>query len=156
MGTRALTFVYDGETPIINMYRQYDGYPSGHGQELAEFLTQGKLVNGLSGKNETVFNGMGCLAAQMIANFKQTPGGFYIHPVTDTECGQDYEYHVYEREDELRVRVTNRGFNMFGLTMDDTNETLFDGNVIEFLDYCNPEKEQFEVDLTEGQAVGRG
>jgi hypothetical protein len=155
MGTRALTFVYDGETPIINMYRQYDGYPSGHGQELAEFLTQGKLVNGLSGKNETVFNGMGCLAAQMIANFKQTPGGFYIHPVTDTECGQDYEYHVYQVEDDIRVRVTNRGCNMFGLTMSDTNEALFDGSAVEFLDYCNPEKEQFEVDLTEGQAVGR-
>ena len=38
MGTRSLTFVYDGEQPIINMYRQFDGYPSGHGQELAEFL----------------------------------------------------------------------------------------------------------------------
>ena len=45
MGTRALTFVYDsykeelGEIvyrPIINLYRQYDGYPSGHGVELAE------------------------------------------------------------------------------------------------------------------------
>ena len=33
MGTRSLTFVYDeyGEK-IINMYRQYDGYPSGHGR----------------------------------------------------------------------------------------------------------------------------
>jgi hypothetical protein len=158
MGTRALTFVYDGSTPIINMYRQYDGYPSGHGLELAEFLTQGKLVNGLSGKNETVFNGMGCLAAAMVANFKQSAGGFYIHSVEDTECGQDYEYHVYEGLDsegerELRVRVTNRGCNLFGLTMSDTNESLFDGTAVEFLDYCNPEKEQFEVDLTEGQAI---
>jgi len=156
MGTRALTFVYDGSTPIINMYRQYDGYPSGHGLELAEFLTQGRLVNGLSGKNETVFNGMGCLAAAMIANFKQSAGGFYIHSVEDTECGQDYEYHVYQVGDELRVRVTNRGCNLFGLTMSDTTENLFDGTAVEFLDYCNPEKEQFEVDLTEGQAVGRG
>jgi hypothetical protein len=156
MGTRALTFVYDGSTPIINMYRQYDGYPSGHGLELAEFLTQGRLVNGLSGKNETVFNGMGCLAAAMIANFKQSAGGFYIHSVEDTECGQDYEYHVYQVGDELRVRVTNRGCNMFGLTQSDTNDNIFDGTAVEFLDYCNPEKEQFEVDLTEGQAVGRG
>jgi hypothetical protein len=156
MGTRALTFVYDGSTPIINMYRQYDGYPSGHGLELAEFLTQGRLVNGLSGKNETVFNGMGCLAAAMVANFKQSAGGFYIYSVESTECGQDYEYHVYQVGDELRVRVTNRGCNLFGLTMSDTNENLFDGTAVEFLDYCNPEKEQFEVDLTEGQAVGRG
>ena len=60
MGTRSLTFVYtdhyDGEKPkpIINMYRQFDGYPSGHGLELSEFLssfdavvnvTPGKLAN---------------------------------------------------------------------------------------------------------------
>jgi hypothetical protein len=136
MGTRALTFVYDGSTPIVNMYRQYDGYPSGHGLELAQFLTRGKLVHGLSGKDEVVFNGMGCLAAAMIANFKETPGGFYIHSVEDTECGQDYEYHVYQAGDEIRVRVTDRGCNMFGLTMSDTNDNIFDGPAVEFLDYC--------------------
>jgi hypothetical protein len=156
MGTRALTFVYDGSTPIVNMYRQYDGYPSGHGLELAEFLTRGQLVNGLRGNDKASFNGMGCLAAAMVANFKETPGGFYIYSVEDTECGQDYEYHVYQVEDKIRVRVTNRGCNMFGLTMSDTNDNIFDGTAVEFLDYCNPEKEQFEVDLTEGQAVGRG
>jgi hypothetical protein len=136
MGTRALTFVYDGSTPIVNMYRQYDGYPSGHGLELAQFLTRGRLVNGLSGKDEVVFNGMGCLAAAMIANFKETPGGFYIYSVESTECGQDYEYHVYQAGDEIRVRVTNRGCNMFGLTMSDTNDNIFDGSAVEFLDYC--------------------
>jgi hypothetical protein len=136
MGTRALTFVYDGSTPIVNMYRQYDGYPSGHGLELAAFLTRGKLVHGLSGKDEVVFNGIRCLAAAMIANFKETPGGFYIYSVEDTECGQDYEYHVYQVGDELRVRVTNRGCNMFGLTQSDTNDNIFDGTAAEFLDYC--------------------
>jgi hypothetical protein len=136
MGTRALTFVYDGSTPIVNMYRQYDGYPEGHGLELAQFLTRGQLVSGLSGKEEVVFNGMGCLAAAMVSNFKETPGGFYIHSVEDTECGQDYEYHVYQREDEIRVRVTDRGCNMFGLTMSDTNKNLFDGTAVEFLDFC--------------------
>jgi hypothetical protein len=29
------------------MYRQFDGYPSGHGQELAEFLLSGEMVNGI-------------------------------------------------------------------------------------------------------------
>jgi hypothetical protein len=136
MGTRALTFVYEGDKAIVNMYRQYDGYPSGHGLDLAQFLTRGQLVNGLSGKDTMSFNGMGCLAAAMVANFKETPGGFYIHSVEDTECGQDYEYHVYEREGEIRVRVTDRGCNMFGLTMSDTNESLFDGTAVEFLDFC--------------------
>jgi hypothetical protein len=141
MGTRALTFVYEGERALVNMYRQYDGYPSGHGLELATFLTRGQLVNGLSGKDEVSFNGMSCLAASMIANFKETPGGFYIYSVEETECGQDYEYHVYEGQDsegerEIRVRVTDRGCNMFGLTMSDRNEALFDGSAVEFLNYC--------------------
>jgi hypothetical protein len=148
MGTRALTFVYQGETPIINMYRQYDGYPKGHGAELAKFLIGGSMVNGLTSSDAPVFNGMGCLAAQMIAHFKQTPGGFYIHPVTDTECGQDYEYHIYqstdpvpfgEGEPPLRVRITHRGCNLFGLTMSDTNESIFDGTVQELAEYCGVE-----------------
>jgi hypothetical protein len=83
---------------------------------------------------------MGCLAAQLIAHFKQTPGGFYIHPVTDTECGQDYEYHVYQDAEGLRVRITDRGCNMFGLTMSDKNDAIFDGTLAEFTAFCT-EKE---------------
>ena len=52
MGTRSLTFVYEKygqiQKPVVNMYRQFDGYPKGHGAELAEFLNGGRLVNGLS------------------------------------------------------------------------------------------------------------
>lgn len=103
MGTRSLTYVYDSKyvigdkTPIVCMYRQFDGYPTGHGAELAEFINSGKMVNGLGLETDRVFNGMGCMAAQMIAHFKQTPGGFYIYAVDlDQDCWQDYEYHVFE------------------------------------------------------------
>ena len=141
MGTRSLTFVYDEQDVIINMYRQYDGYPTGHGLELAEFLAQFTMVNGL-GVNEDrkVANGMGCLAAQLVAHFKVGAGGFYLYPATAVDCGQDYEYHVYQDAEGLRVRITNRGCNMFGLTMSDTNESIFDGTVMEFFDFCT-EKE---------------
>ena len=74
MGTRSLTFVYDSyrmnigklvHEPIINFYSQYDGYPTGHGAELAEFLSGGHIVNGIPlGKDAKFFNGMGDLAAQ--------------------------------------------------------------------------------------------
>lgn len=149
MGTRSLTFVYEGEEAIINLYRQYDGYPEGHGADLALFLTRGQLVNGISGKATTQFNGMGCLAAQMVAEFKKGPGQFYLYPVSAKDCGQDYEYHIYEREGEVRVRIQNRGFNMFGFTMDDTNEALFDGNCTEFYNFCvkEPEAEETETQL---------
>jgi len=136
MGTRALTFVYDGEKPIVNLYRQYDGYPTGHGAELAEFLDGFKVVNGIGAETTRIANGMGCLAAQVVAHFKDSVGGFYIHSVDATECGQDYEYHVYQKDRELRVRVTDRGYNMFGLTMSDTNASIFDGTVAEFKLFC--------------------
>ena len=120
MGTRSLTYVYDGETPIICMYRQYDGYLSGHGQELANFLNELTIGNGISGESDlfTYANGMGDLAAQMIVWFKKTPGGFYIHPVdSNQDCWQEYEYHVYEKH----VVVKN------------PTEVIFDGYWSDFL-----------------------
>ena len=124
MGTRSLTFVYDGDVPVINMYRQFDGYPSGHGAELAEFLDGFEVVNGIGKVQPKIANGMGCLAAQLIANFKKTVGGFYIHPVTETDCWQDYEYHVYED----KVVVKN------------PTEVIFEGAWDEFKEFCVEKK----------------
>ena len=137
MGTRSLTFVYDGDKPILNLYRQYDGYPTGHGAELAQFLEGFTIVNGIGRETTRVANGMGCLAAQVVAHFKDSVGGFYIHSVDATECGQDFEYHVYQKDRELRVRITDRGCNMFGLTMSDKNDSIFDGSVAEFVMFCS-------------------
>ena len=48
MSTRSLTFVKDDTNRVVmNMYRQCDGYPSGLGAELYEFLKDIKMVNGL-------------------------------------------------------------------------------------------------------------
>lgn len=123
MGTRSLTYVYDDATPIICMYRQFDGYPSGHGVELSEFLNSfDEITNGyMLGETRKIANGMGCLAAQMIANFKQSVGGFYIHAVTDDNCGQDYEYHVYREH----VIVKNYSGNV-----------MFDGDWKSFHHFC--------------------
>ena len=123
MGTRSLTYVYVEDTPIMCMYRQFDGYPSGHGVELAEFLTQIEMGNGMADKPElfSFANGMGCLAAQMIVNFKKSPGGFYIYPVElDQACWQEYEYHVYEKQ----VVVKN------------PTEVIFKGSYDEFMSFC--------------------
>ena len=151
MGTRSLTFVYEKygqiQKPVVNMYRQYDGYPEGHGAELAEFLNGGRLVNGLSATktaDEAVYNGMGCLAASMVAHFKQTPGSFYIHPVDVTDCGQDYEYHIYDDNgllsgSQFRIEVYYCGCNMFGMS-GDTHDIIFKGNLKEFTEFCK-EKE---------------
>ena len=121
MGTRSLTYVYSEDTPLINMYRQFDGYPSGHGAELAEFLSGFEVVNGFGEVKPKLANGMGCLAAQLIANFKQSVGGFYIYAVTDNDCGQEYEYHVYEN----RVVVK------------DPTAVIFEGDYQSFAEFCS-------------------
>ena len=120
MGTRSLTFVYDGDVPVINIYRQYDGYPSGHGHELAQFLDSKNLVNGYGEQNSFEANGMGCLAAQLIVQLKHGVGGIYIYPVSSTDCFQDYEYHVYE--DKVIVK--------------DPTAVIFEGTWEEFAQFC--------------------
>jgi hypothetical protein len=129
MGTRSLTFVYDEQgEKIINLYRQFDGYPTGHGQELAEFLNT----------TET-YNGSGCLAAQLVSFFKKEPMNFYLYPLSAEDCGQDYEYHVYT-DGEIRVKIMDCGWNVFGQTQDDTYEPLFEGNIAQFKKYCASEQ----------------
>jgi hypothetical protein len=89
------------QSEICLVYRQYDGYPTGHPLETAEWLATAKVVNGL-GMSETqlVFNGAGCLAAQLIAKFKDGPGGTYIHPLKSRgECWEDYLYDIIVTED---------------------------------------------------------
>ena len=125
MGTRSLTYVYDDNTPVVCMYRQFDGYPSGHGMELADFLNSGKLVNGFRSEDTNVFNGMCCLAAQMVAHFKKGPGGIYLMaPTPDSDHGQEYEYHVRLEGTQLRIEVR------------DPAERIFLGTLEEFTTFC--------------------
>jgi hypothetical protein len=130
MGTRSLTFVYDDNRKVLCMYRQFDGYPSGHGRELATFLNGFvDVVNGIRiGDTRKIANGMGCLAAQLVANFKLVPengvGGFYLYPTNSKDCGQEYEYHVYI--DKVVVKETY-----------DNNKTIFTGTWAEFSKFCD-------------------
>ena len=137
MGTRSLTFVYDEDgRKIINMYRQYDGYPSGHGKDLAEFLEPITMVNGIGMTGAVIANGPGCLAAQLVAHFKDGPGGIYLEPVSQTSCGQDYEYHVKPKGEGAGLTITCQrieGLRPF------RRKKIFDGSIEEFKAFCEKE-----------------
>jgi len=123
MGTRSLTYieeswqtavadeennneVHEKKQNILCMYRQYDGYLSGHGAELAEFLQDFNVVNGYNSNTpKRSANGMGCLAAQLIAHFKDGIGNIYIHEPNDSDCGEEYTYTIYEEDGKVRVRA---------------------------------------------------
>lgn len=129
MGTRSLTYVYADYEPIVCMYRQFDGYPSGHGKELAEFLKPFVIVNGLrleeSGKK--IANGAGCLAAQMVAYFKGAPGGFYLQSVTNRDYSWiDYIYRIYVDSEALTYKI-------------DVDNELHQASIDEFIKFCEKE-----------------
>lgn len=131
MGTRSLTFFIDPsypDEPTACMYRQMDGYPSSHGLELADFLKGITIVNGYTSKHAagTHANGVGCLAAQAIAHFKNEHGigGIYLEPTTRVGKWEDYIYKVFANEEaQIRVEVYSIG----------TDEPLFSGTPTEML-----------------------
>ena len=111
MGTRSLTYVYDEDhNKLCCMYRQYDGYPSGHGNKLAEFLAPITLVNGINNQTpKKSANGMGCLAAQLVAHFKQEIGGIYLEPlIRGLDRDQEYEYHIFENTIQVYTKHWNK------------------------------------------------
>lgn len=107
MGTRAITKVYDNDGDmLISLYRQFDGYQDCHGKELKDFLLKGSLVNGFQSKNQPDFNGMGCLAAQLISNFKKCIGNFYVQSDKFEDDIVDYIYEIGQEGNELTLKVT--------------------------------------------------
>lgn len=118
MGTRSLVNIKDddGKT-IVTLYRQYDGYPTGMGQDIKDALNGGdvELLNGFSGqKSPAAFNGIGCMAAYLIGALKHrlaekvTPnpkldkligkddrnpiGNVYLYPPDTNDVGEEFVY----------------------------------------------------------------
>lgn len=136
MGTRSLTHVMDGNQLLVTIYRQYDGYPVGHGQQLVDFLKQYELVNGISDREAKVFNGMGCCAAQIVAHLKTEPGNIYLEPPGTKNVGEEYTYTLSERDGNFYLRVTSGPMTMFGLDFTEENQSddkvIFAGPISEY------------------------
>ena len=135
MGTRSLTrFItqHDDEKFVITcVYRQYDGYPQGHGKELADFLNSGVMVNGFGQSEQKQFNGIGCLAAQFIAEFKKGVGGIYIHEPNSNDCGEEFVYEVIYKYPKGFGKVDEDSLTMSCYDVY-KKQTIFEGNPKEF------------------------
>jgi hypothetical protein len=99
MGTHSLIrFKQCGRT-IVAVYQQYDGYPEGVGLQLAGFLRSRRLCNGIPVGDAPPSpathwaNGVGCMAAQFVVEFKKQAGGLYLHhpDSPDERFGWTYE-----------------------------------------------------------------
>ena len=89
-----VSFSEHPERVEVQVYKHFDGYPEGHPVNLARFLNEFEIVNGIPFEDDSrIANGLGCLAAQYIAAFKMKPGDLYVEN-PDTEHG-DIEYITY-------------------------------------------------------------
>jgi hypothetical protein len=141
MSTHAITVIKENGKPLVNLYRQMDGYPDGHGQELYDFLAPVKLVNGIRcGQEDPALfaNGAGCLAASLVARFKAAVGEFYLVSSAD----------AWEAEYLYEINVVG---NTFGAVVVKKGEAiLFEGSLHGFGDWIR--KSQGEV--TRGGGMG--
>jgi len=101
MGTRSLTYVFDGFEPVVCIYRQFDGYPEIHGKELKEILEGIPIVDGVPPIGaEQLFNGVDDMAATLVARLREMhprDGNIrLIEPVyPPRDVFQEYEWYVF-------------------------------------------------------------
>jgi hypothetical protein len=134
MGIRSIVRVKEGKATLVTIYRQYDGYPSGMGDDIKKILNNGqaRITNGFSGNDKApeLFNGAGCLSAYLVGQLKENKiGNTYIFPNSTKDAGQDYEYVItIDKHKHIKMKVTNV-FNKKVIFNDYISE--FDGEAIE-------------------------
>jgi len=108
MATRAIIRIAEREDGVsfsehpeeirAQIYHHYDGYPEGLGCNLAEFLCDFRVVNGLPlnyFENIKVANGMGCLTAQLIAGLKEEAGNVYVDYINAKRTDIEFTYYIW-------------------------------------------------------------
>jgi len=109
MSTRSTIKFYsefDQDEVLVSVYQQFDGYIDGVGYELAKWLSKKNIINGISYQTmaDGYANGMGCLAAQFIKEFKTKIGNFYIGTIDNEE---EYNYQVRLIDKEIVITVND-------------------------------------------------
>ena len=154
MGTRSLTHIKDEDGEIITtIYRQYDGYPHGHGVELHRFLNGRKILIGFCGdedKNHSNVhsNGIGCLAASLIGKLKDGKiGNVYVCAPSSKDLWEAYVYEIYpsgemEDDDKKMDRPFRRKIRRPMMKVMSGKKVLYDGPAYDFTpDKCNKKED---------------
>jgi hypothetical protein len=153
MGTRSVTIVmHENGEELVRIYRQFDGYPDGHGLELAA-LCDRMITNGISGDHMgtlkggelvkpdndeyTSSNGMGELAAHILFGLKKEHyiGSIYLEapqgPVNDWA---EYVYIVRGKEGEKPTIECTTQPGEYPFNMQIEEGLIFKGTAKEWLE----------------------
>ena len=112
------------------MYRQFDGYPEGMGEDLKKALAGRVLVNGFNDA-KTQCNGMGCLAAMVVAELKEGCGNVYLHAPGTSDIWEDYVYTLSKGEALPPAPRVSESYAII-LKVQSGSEVLYDGPLSEF------------------------
>jgi hypothetical protein len=108
MGTRSTVKFcsqFNSNKVLVAIYHQFDGYITGLGHDLANWLKGKKIITGIIESRNIdsgYANGMGCLAAQYIAEHKTEIGSVYITTIEDK---QEYNYKVMYENNDFIIEV---------------------------------------------------
>lgn len=129
MGTRSTTQILEGDRVVCTIYRQMDGYPTGHGADMLPLL-QRQRVNGYN-DDKAQYNGVDNFAAMLITMLMMSHAGQEAKTPKDLRCGgiyiadaeqhaeefNDYQYTIKflaESLDPPTITVTSWGKNPVG------------------------------------------
>ena len=93
-----VSFSKKQDKKLVSIYHHWDGYPEYLGVKLASYLEDKKITNGLGKDREYCFNGLGCMAASIIAELKDETGNVYIEDPNRPHGWIDYEYYIWGTE----------------------------------------------------------
>lgn len=94
MGTHSTVKFYNRGHNILNIYNQYDGYISGEGIEILNFLEDERWQG----------NGIDDLALLYVC-YKKDGKPYHTYATTETDI-QEYNYTIYQTDDGLMFKVT--------------------------------------------------
>lgn len=98
MGTRSITHIKQipslGGEVVCSFYRHSDGYPEGHGKEMADFLSGKRVVNGVGSEfdKSSVFNRSGKMAVKLMAALGDSAE---VIPTGHSNYGEEYVYTLW-------------------------------------------------------------
>lgn len=110
-----------------------------------DFLDGITIVNSLGlCQPERVAEGMGCLAAQFVAEFKNGAGGFYM---TYPDDSQEYDYTVnyYWELEGYEVKTSEVKTSGLIITVANNGQEIFTGTLMDFglfIDSLNDEEDE--------------
>jgi hypothetical protein len=117
MSTRSITRIFsidesNEKTHLVSFYRHSDGYPEGHGKDLAKILSKGKYVSGLPIDEDSrvlgnYFNGAGCASASIVSLLKDEPGRIYIIPAERDNMWEEWVYiiNLKDKGGEITIQI---------------------------------------------------